>query len=62
MVNDDKEVVDHVNSATQMLEVYPETLRGALHDIAASTGVQRITGLGRASETRVGLPHDGSTR
>jgi hypothetical protein len=58
-VPDVKAVLGHVNAATQTVGVYPDTLRGRLRDELCSVGVQRVTALGAAGETRLGLPHDG---
>jgi hypothetical protein len=58
-VPDVKAVLGHVNAATQTVGVYPDTLRERLRDPLCSVGVQRVTALGAAGETRLGLPHDG---
>jgi Acyl-CoA reductase (LuxC) len=54
-----KDVFEHINASTQTVGVYPEHLRAQLRDELCSVGVQRVTGLGHAGDTRVGLPHDG---
>jgi hypothetical protein len=54
-----KAALQHVNAATQTVGVYPERLREQLRDDLCSVGVQRVTALGSAGDTRVGLPHDG---
>jgi hypothetical protein len=58
-VPDVKAVLGHVNAATQTVGVYPDRLREQLRDELCSVGVQRVTALGSAGETRLGLPHDG---
>jgi Acyl-CoA reductase (LuxC) len=58
-VPDVKAVLGHVNTATQTVGVYPERLREQLRDDLCSVGVQRVTALGSAGNTRLGLPHDG---
>jgi hypothetical protein len=59
MVSGPKAVLGHLNASTQTVGVYPERLRAELRDDLCSVGVQRVTGLGSAGDTRVGLPHDG---
>jgi hypothetical protein len=54
-----KSVLGHLNAATQTVGVYPDTLREQLRDDLCSVGVQRVTSLGCAGDTRLGLPHDG---
>jgi hypothetical protein len=58
-VSDVKAVLGHLNAATQTVGVYPDTLREQLRDDLCSVGVQRVTSLGCAGDTRLGLPHDG---
>jgi hypothetical protein len=58
-VPDVKSVLGYVNAATQTVGVYPDRLRAELRDDLCGIGVQRITALGSAGETRLGLPHDG---
>ncbi|MCU1656982.1 MAG: long-chain-fatty-acyl-CoA reductase, partial [Pseudonocardiales bacterium] len=58
-VSEPKDVLEHINASTQTVGVYPERLRSELRDVLCSVGVQRVTGLGHAGDTRVGLPHDG---
>lgn len=58
-VPDAKAVLGHVTAATQTVGVYPDRLRALLRDDLCSVGVQRITALGCAGDTRLGLPHDG---
>jgi hypothetical protein len=52
-------VLGHLNAATQTVGVYPDALREQLRDDLCSVGVQRVTALGTAGDTRLGLPHDG---
>jgi hypothetical protein len=59
VVPDVKAVLGHINAATQTVGVYPEGLREQLRDDLCSVGVQRVTALGSAGDTRLGLPHDG---
>jgi hypothetical protein len=58
-VPDVKSVLGHLNAATQTVGVYPDSLREQLRDDLCSVGVQRVTSLGSAGDTRLGLPHDG---
>jgi hypothetical protein len=58
-VPDVKSVLGHLNAATQTVGVYPDALREQLRDDLCSVGVQRVTSLGSAGDTRLGLPHDG---
>lgn len=58
-VPDVKSVLGHINAATQTVGVYPDALREQLRDDLCSVGVQRVTSLGCAGDTRLGLPHDG---
>jgi hypothetical protein len=58
-VPDVKSVLGYVNAATQTVGIYPDTLREQLRDDLCSVGVQRVTALGSAGDTRLGLPHDG---
>jgi hypothetical protein len=58
-VPDVKSVLGHVTAATQTVGVYPDLLRAQLRDDLCGIGVQRVTALGSAGDTRLGLPHDG---
>jgi len=58
-VSGPKDVLEHINAATQTVGIYPERLRAELRDQLCSAGVQRVTGLGHAGDTMIGLPHDG---
>lgn len=58
-ISDPKDVFEHIDASTQTVGVYPDGLRAELRDELCSVGVQRVTGLGHAGDTRVGLPHDG---
>ncbi len=59
VVSEAKDIFEHINASTQTVGVYPDSLRAELRDELCSIGVQRITGLGHAGDTVVGLPHDG---
>jgi Acyl-CoA reductase (LuxC) len=59
VVPDVKSVLGHLNAATQTVGIYPDGLREQLRDDLCSVGVQRVTALGTAGDTRLGLPHDG---
>jgi hypothetical protein len=59
VVPDVKAVLGHVTAATQTVGVYPDHLRAQLRDDLCGVGVQRVTALGSAGDTRLGLPHDG---
>lgn len=59
VVPDVKAVLGHLNAATQTVGIYPDGLREQLRDDLCSVGVQRVTALGTAGDTRLGLPHDG---
>ena len=58
-VSGPKDVVDYINAATQTVGVYPDRLRAELRDQLCGIGVQRVTSLGQAGDTVIGLPHDG---
>jgi hypothetical protein len=58
-VPDVKAVLEHVTAATQTVGMYPDSLRTRLRDELCGIGVQRVTALGSAGQTRLGLPHDG---
>jgi hypothetical protein len=58
-VSGPKDVLTHINAATQTVGVYPDRLRAELRDQLCSAGVQRVTKLGQAGDTMIGLPHDG---
>ena len=53
------DVLPHVNAATQTLGVYPDHRKVELRDAVCNAGVQRVTTLGHAGVSWVGLPHDG---
>jgi len=53
------DVLPHVNAATQTLGVYPDHRKSELRDAVCSAGVQRVTTLGHAGTSWLGLPHDG---
>jgi hypothetical protein len=58
-VEEPKDVFEFINTSTQTVGIYPDRLRAELRDQLCSVGVQRVTALGRAGDTWVGLPHDG---
>jgi hypothetical protein len=58
-VSEPKNIFEFINASTQTVGIYPDRLRAELRDQLCSVGVQRVTGLGQAGDTRVGLPHDG---
>lgn len=49
----------HINASTQTVGVYPENRKVQMRDALCSAGVQRVTTLGHAGVSWVGLPHDG---
>jgi Acyl-CoA reductase (LuxC) len=53
------DAIDHVNVATQTVGVYPPALRLRYRDALCHAGAQRITSLGSAGSSWLGLPHDG---
>ena len=53
------DVLPHVNAATQTIGVYPERRKAELRDAVCNAGVQRVTTLGHAGVSWLGLPHDG---
>jgi len=58
-VADPTDVLAHVDASTQTVGLFPDELRLRMRDALCRVGVQRVTPLGRAGDTRVGLPHDG---
>jgi hypothetical protein len=58
-VSGPKDVFEHINASTQTVGVFPDHLRAELRDQLCSVGVQRVTGLGHAGDTVIGMPHDG---
>jgi hypothetical protein len=59
MIADPKQMLQHVNAATQTVGVYPDRARAELRDLLCAAGVQRITALGSGGGRWIGLPHDG---
>jgi hypothetical protein len=59
VIDDPKQVLDHVDASTQTVGVYPDDLRLELRDDVSSVGAQRFVSLGSAGDRRAGLPHDG---
>jgi hypothetical protein len=58
-VHEPKQVFEFINASTQTVGIYPDRLRADLRDELCRAGVQRVTSLGHAGDTVVGLPHDG---
>jgi len=58
-VSEPKQVFGFINASTQTVGIYPDHLRADLRDELCRAGVQRVTSLGRAGDTVIGLPHDG---
>lgn len=58
-VSEPRSVFEFINASTQTVGIYPDRLRAELRDQLCSVGVQRVTGLGHAADTIIGLPHDG---
>jgi len=58
-VSEPKSVFEFIDASTQTVGIYPDRLRAELRDQLCSVGVQRVTGLGHAADTIIGLPHDG---
>jgi hypothetical protein len=53
------DAIQHVNVATQTVGVYPPALKERYRDALCLSGAQRITALGSAGVSWLGLPHDG---
>jgi hypothetical protein len=58
-VHEPKQVFEFINASTQTVGIYPDRLRADLRDELCRAGVQRVTRLGQAGDTVIGLPHDG---
>lgn len=58
-IDDPADAVRAMNSYTQTVGVYPESLKRRLRDIAPFYGVQRLVSLGYATHFRPELPQDG---
>jgi hypothetical protein len=57
-VDDLKRVTDAVNSYTQTVGIYPESLKRELRDVLPLFGAQRLTSLGHAGNVTVAMPQD----
>lgn len=58
-VSGPEQVFEFINASTQTVGIYPDRLRSDLRDQLCRVGVQRVTSLGHAGDTVIGLPHDG---
>ncbi|MCG8915771.1 hypothetical protein L6E12_08215 [Actinokineospora sp. PR83] len=58
-IDDPAEAVRAMNSYTQTVGVYPDSLKRALRDTAPLYGVQRLVSLGYATHFRPEVPQDG---
>jgi hypothetical protein len=58
-VSGPEHVFEFINASTQTVGIYPDRLRADLRDPLCRVGVQRVTSLGHAGDTVIGLPHDG---
>jgi Acyl-CoA reductase (LuxC) len=58
-VSGPEQVFEFINASTQTVGIYPDRLRADLRDQLCRVGVQRVTSLGHAGDTVIGLPHDG---
>jgi hypothetical protein len=58
-VSGPEQVFEFINASTQTVGIYPDRLRADLRDQLCRVGVQRVTSLGHAGDTAIGLPHDG---
>jgi hypothetical protein len=57
-VDDPMDVLPHINSSTQTIGVYPESLKTALRELAPLFGAQRLVSLGYAAHPHVAIPQD----
>jgi acyl-CoA reductase-like NAD-dependent aldehyde dehydrogenase len=57
-VDDPFDVLPHINSSTQTIGVYPESLKTALRELAPLFGAQRLVSLGYAAHPHVAIPQD----
>ena len=57
-IDDIKKVTDAVNSYTQTVGIYPESLKHELRDLLPLFGAQRLTSLGYACHVTTNMPQD----
>ena len=57
-VDDPVDAVPSVNSSTQTIGIYPESLKDSLRDVLGLHGAQRLVSLGYAADPNVALPQD----
>jgi hypothetical protein len=57
-VEDPRDVLGEINSATQTIGIYPESLKTALRDTLSLRGAQRVVSLGYAAHPSFALPQD----